>query len=99
MKLAAQMNFEEIIFFSLENLANFSRSAKKIHDNSKCLLEPCFIKCYCDELFSYVSRRRSSVLERSFFLKLCEKYPKAFDDVFLAFRHKKVFLDFLKRKN
>ena len=90
------MTFEEKNFFCLENLTYFVQSGKEIHDSSRCMLEPCFIKCFCDELFSYFNRRRSPHLERSFFLRLCAKYPKAFDDIFLAVRHKKLFLEFFK---
>ena len=90
MKLASEMTFEENFFFYLENLTYFVQSGKEIHDGSCSMLEPYFIKCFCDELFSYVNRRRSRRLERSFFVRLCAKYPKAFDDIFLAVRHRKI---------
>ena len=45
---------------------------------------------FSDEQFSYTQRRTSSHLKKTFLLNLCKKYSKAFDDIFLAVRHKKV---------
>ena len=50
-KFANEMSFEEKVSFALEDLNSFSSSCKEIHDASRCYLDPCFIKFFCDELF------------------------------------------------
>ena len=98
MKLASQMTFEQRIYFCLENLTYFAQSSNEIHDSSHSMLKPCSVKCFCDEIFSYVNRRRSLHLGSSSFLSLYAKYPIAFDDIFLAIRHKNLFLEFFKEE-
>ena len=78
------MTLEEKISFYLENLSYFADSCKVIHESSQCMLEPYLIKCFSDELFSYVSRRRSPRLESSFSRNFCVKYPQDLHDIFLA---------------
>ena len=103
MNTAVPMTFEtkKFLKFSscLENLSYFADSCNVIHESSQCMLGPCLMKCFSDELFSYVSRRRSLRLESYFFRNLCAKYPQAFHDIFLAAKHKKLFLDFFNKKD
>ena len=93
------MTLEKKISLCLENLSYFADCSKVIHESSQCMLELCLIKCFSDELVSYVSSRRSLHLESSFFRNLCAKDTQAFHDIFLAVRHKKLFLDFFNKKD
>ena len=85
-KLANEMTFEEKIYFCLEDLSSFSQSCKEIHDISGSSVKPCFIKYFYDKLFSY-TQSRSTRLEKSFLLRLYEKYLSSFN-IFTAVRHK-----------
>lgn len=96
MKLANEMTFEEKIYFCLEDLSSFSQSCKEIHDISGCSVKPCFIKYFYDKLFSY-TQSRSTRLEKSFLLRLYEKYLSSFN-IFTAVRHKKFCLEHFKNK-
>ena len=78
------MTLEEKISFYLENLSYFADSCTVIHESSQCMLEPYLIKCFSDELFSYVSRRRSPRLESSFSRNFCVKYPQDLYDIFFS---------------
>ena len=100
MKLANEMSFKKKISFAFEDLNSFSNSCKEKHDASRCNLDPCFVKFFCDELFSYTQKRRRSLgREKSVFLDLCIKYSNAFDHIFTAVRHKKFFLEYFKENN
>lgn len=94
-KLANEMSFEEKVFFAFRDLNSFNSSCKKIYDACRCYLDPCFIKLFCEELFLY-AQKRSLLREKAVVLDPWNKYPKDFDDIFTAVKHKKLYLEYFK---
>ena len=86
-------SFDEKVSMCLENIVEFANIINKINDNnSKCYLDYYDVRMFSDELHSYVhSKRRSPRIVKNFFLGLCEKYPKGFNDCFLIARNKRLF--------
>ena len=66
------LTFGDKISTCLEDLSPFSQSCKEIHDVSGCDLEPCTVKCFCDELFSFFS------LGKGFFIRYLYKMADIF---------------------
>ena len=67
MKPTSEITFEEKIFVCLKDLPSFSLSCKEIHGASGCDLEPCIVKCFCDELFSFTKEEKLLTLKRLFY--------------------------------
>ena len=98
MKPTSEMTFEDKISICYKDLPSFSLFCKEIHDASGCDLEPCIVKCFCDELFSFTKGKKTSHLEETFLLDICKKWPIPFDEMFTAVRYKKFCLDYFKKK-
>ena len=94
-------SFDEKVSMCLENIVEFADIINVNHnfnDTFKCDLEDCELKMFSDELLSSVhSKRRSPRLAKIFFLGLCKKYPKTFDDAFLIARNKNLYFNLIKK--
>ena len=78
MKPTSTVTFEEKISICLKDLPSFSLSCKEIHDASGCDLESCIVKCFCDELFSFIKEKKTSHVEETFFIKYLLKMVYTF---------------------
>ena len=94
MKPTTEMTFEEKISILLEDLPSFSLSCKEIHDASGCDLEPCIIKCFCDEVFLFTKEKNNPHLEKGFLLEIFKKWLMPYDEIFTVVRYKKFCLDY-----
>ena len=97
MKPVNEITFEEKISAYLDDLSYFSESCREIHDTPCWSLEPCIVKCFCDELFHFVQNRGKFYPEKAFFIDLCKQWPSSFNDMFTAVIYKKLCLEYFKK--
>ena len=91
--------FDEKVEMSLENWEDFVKSIKEIHDLSRCSAPLCEVGTFVEKLYSNTfSSRRSPRLVRVFFVNVCKMFPKAFKDVFIAYKNKERAHKFFRQK-
>ena len=91
--------FDEKGEMSLENWEDFVKSIKEIHDLSRCSAPLCEVGTFVEKLYSNTfSSRRSPRLVRVFFVNVCKMFPKAFNDVFIAYKNKERDHKFFRQK-
>lgn len=92
--------FHEKIEMCYEVWGDSVLGVKEIHGISGCRKILCHIGTFVENLFSSgYFRRRSPRFLRNVFIKHCEMFADAFDEIFIACKNKNIVFEFLKQNN